>query len=203
MTSYSDSTGLSPLTPYYYRIRANNSAGASANSTVATATTFAAPVLPLVPTNLSAGAISSSQIVLNWRDASADETSFIVERSPNGTNTWTQIGSVPANATTYTDSSGLSASTQYFYRVHSANGAGASAASNVASATTTAAATSLPSPWTDADIGTVGAAGSGTYSNGLYTIQAPAPTSGAPRTDRISPTFRSPETGRLPRRSRR
>src|SRR5262249_18818183 len=40
-TTYNDNTGLSPKTHYYYRIRATNVVGPSANSTVAAGTTLA------------------------------------------------------------------------------------------------------------------------------------------------------------------
>ncbi len=141
------------------------------NPNVATATTPAPPVLPLSPTNLVASAISSTQIALGWRDASADENNFFIERSLDGSTNWTQVGTVGANVTTFTDSTGLSASTQYFYRVRSSNAAGSSTPSNSASATTLAASTNLPSPWTDSDIGAVGSAGSGALSGGVYTVK--------------------------------
>jgi hypothetical protein len=92
---------------------------------------------PAAPSGLSAAAASSSRIDLSWTDNSSDEGGFKVERSPNGT-TWTQVATVGANARTYA-AAGLSASTQYYFRVRAYNAAGDSAYSNAASATTAAA----------------------------------------------------------------
>ena len=129
------------------------------------------PILPIAPTNLAAAAISSTQVALNWHDASLDETSFIIERSPNGTTGWTQVGTTAANATTFTDAT-ATASTQFFYRVHSANGQRWRLCrfQRCQLPTTPAASTTLPSPWTDADIGTVGTVGSGSFNNNVYTV---------------------------------
>src|SRR5205823_9151139 len=57
-TSYTNG-GLSPSSTYYYVVRATASAGISANSNQAFATT---PALPSAPTNLVATAASSSVI---------------------------------------------------------------------------------------------------------------------------------------------
>ncbi len=135
-TSYSDSTGLSAGTMYYYRVRATNTAGASANSNVASATTAAAPTIPAAPSNLVATAISGSQINLTWAYNSWKETGFIIERSLDGSTGWMQIAAPAANAVSYSDSAGLSATTAYYYRVRAINAVGASANTAVATATT-------------------------------------------------------------------
>jgi hypothetical protein len=124
-------------------------------------------VAPYAPSNLAATVISSSRIDLAWVDNSANETSVRIQRSPNGT-TWTDLVTLGANATSYSDT-GLTATTQYYYRVDSSNAYGTSPASNSVSATTQATST-LPSGWLQMDIGSVGIAGSGTYSSGTYTI---------------------------------
>jgi len=98
------------------------------------------PTPPAAPTNLTAAAISFSQINLTWNDNANNETGFKIERSPDGT-TWTQIATPAANVTTYSDT-GLAASTTYYYQVRAYNGAGDSAYSNTADATTQA----LPAP---------------------------------------------------------
>lgn len=90
---------------------------------------------PNAPTNLTAIAISQSQINLAWTDASSNETGFKIERSPFAPGSWTQIATVGAGVTGYPNTS-LSAGTTYYYRVRAYNAAGDSAYSNEAHATT-------------------------------------------------------------------
>jgi N-acetylneuraminic acid mutarotase len=134
VTTYSD-TGLSASTTYYYRVRARNAAGNSSYTATANDTTDAAP--PTAPSGLSATATSSTQIDLAWTDNSGDETSFRIERSPNGTDSWVEIDSTAANATSY-ENTGLTASTTYYYRVRARNAAGDSSYTSVANDTTDA-----------------------------------------------------------------
>jgi Domain of unknown function (DUF1929)/Fibronectin type III domain len=89
---------------------------------------------PQAPTNLSATAISSSQINLSWTDNSNNETGFKVERSKNGRR-FKRIATVDADVTTYSNT-GLHRRTTYYYRVRAYNEAGNSDYSNIASATT-------------------------------------------------------------------
>jgi hypothetical protein len=96
--------------------------------------------LPVAPANLSATPVSSSQINLSWTDPSTNETGFQIERKTGGGGTYAQIGTAAANATTYSDS-GLAEGTTYFYRVRAVNGAGNSAYSSEASATTPSSGT--------------------------------------------------------------
>jgi hypothetical protein len=99
--------------------------------------TAPAPTLPAAPSALSAAAVSASQIKLTWIDNASNETGFVIERSPDGTTGWTSIASIGSNVTSYSDT-GLSATTQYFYRIYAVNALGSSDPSNVASATTQA-----------------------------------------------------------------
>ena len=131
VTSYSNA-GLVANTTYYYRVQATNSAGVSAFSNGASATTQQTP--PAAPSNLVASAISGTQIQLTWTQNSSNESDFSIERSPNASS-WSIIGTVGANMTSYTDG-GLSAWTTYYYRVRAHNNGGYSAYSNVASART-------------------------------------------------------------------
>ena len=89
---------------------------------------------PNAPDNLSASAVSSSQINLNWNDNSADETGFDIERSLDGID-FTLITTTGADTTSYSDT-GLAASTDYYYRVLAYNSNGSSAYSNTSNATT-------------------------------------------------------------------
>lgn len=143
-TTYSN-TGLNASTRYYYRIRAKNTAGNSAYSNVADATTQAPPiVIPQPPSSLTATATSSTQINLSWTDNANDETGFELESSTDGTN-FTKITDLAANTTTYSHT-GLNASTKYYYRIRAKNSAGASSYSNVADATTQAPPVTIPQP---------------------------------------------------------
>jgi len=98
---------------------------------------------PSTPTNLTATAVSSSQISLSWT-ASTDNvavTTYIAERCQGtGCMTFTQIATI--SGTSYTDA-GLAPTTSYSYRVRAADAAGnLSGYSNVTNATTNA----LPPP---------------------------------------------------------
>src|SRR4030042_811203 len=131
-TSTSD-TGLSPSTPYCYRVSAYDAAGnGSAQSTQACATTQTPPdtAPPSVPTGLTATAVSTSQINLSW-NASTDNvgvTGYMVYR---------EGAFLKSVATTSTSDTGLSPSTPYCYRVSAYDAAGnGSAQSTQACATT-------------------------------------------------------------------
>ena len=87
------------------------------------------------PSGLIATAASSSQINLSWTDNSSTETGFRIERSSSSAGPYSEIATVGANVTTYSNT-GLSASTTYYYRVRAYNANGNSASSSVASATT-------------------------------------------------------------------
>ena len=98
--------------------------------------------IPSAATNLSATAASSSSIDLAWTDNASDENGFNVERSTDGTN-FNLIGSLGADVSSYSDN-GLNASTLYYYRVIAFNGAGNSAFSNIANATTLGSTVTIP-----------------------------------------------------------
>jgi hypothetical protein len=93
--------------------------------------------LPVEPSSLVATAVSSSRVNLTWTDNSSDELGFKVERSTSG-NIWTQVAIVSASETSYSVQ-GLSASTNYQFRVRAFSVDGDSAYSNTADATTQAA----------------------------------------------------------------
>jgi titin len=135
-TSYSN-TGLSSSTTYYYRVRAYNSSGNSGYSNTGSATTQSGGSVPNAPTNLTATAVSSSQINLTWQDNAGNENGFHVWRYHSSVG-WSQIDIVGANTTNYPDS-GLSPATSYSYAVRAYNAAGVSGWSNVPTATTLSA----------------------------------------------------------------
>ena len=124
---------LNANTKYFYRVRAFNAGGNSAYSNNAEATTL--PKAPVAPTNLTVTVVSFSKLNLAWQDKSANEDSFMVERKLGAAGTFAQIAKLPANAVAFGDT-GLSASTQYFYRVRASNTGGLSPYSNEGNATT-------------------------------------------------------------------
>ncbi|MEW5767596.1 MAG: DUF5050 domain-containing protein, partial [bacterium] len=92
VTTYQNS-GLSPTTAYYYRVRAYNTKGDSLYSNEASDTTPGAEI-PNAPTNLTATAISSSQINLAWTDNSDTEVGFKIERKTGVGGTYDTIAIV-------------------------------------------------------------------------------------------------------------
>jgi subtilisin family serine protease len=104
------------------------------------------PTPPAAPTALSASAVSSSQINLAWTDNANNEDGFKIERCQGaGCTNFAQIATVGANVTSYSNT-GLTASTDYSYRVRANNSAGDSDYSNTASATTQAAGAAPADP---------------------------------------------------------
>jgi hypothetical protein len=129
--TFTPNTGWSGVTSFTFK--ANDGALDSAVATV-TVTVAGAGTVPAAPSGLSATAVSTSQINLTWNDNSTNEDGFKIERSSNNS-TWTQIGTVGRNATTFS-STGLSANKTYYHRVRAYNVLGNSAYSNTASAKT-------------------------------------------------------------------
>jgi len=139
-----NSTGLTGLTQYFFRIRAYNNDGNSAYTDEKDATTLIDP--PGVPSGLSAAAISSSQINLSWQDNAINEDGFHIERKTGAAGTYAIIASIGPSATlnvSFIDVS-VAGSTQYFYRIRSFNVSWVSPPSNEANATTPAAAIATP-----------------------------------------------------------
>jgi len=75
-----------------------------------------APAPPANPSSLSANSFNNSRIDLTWTDNSSDEDDFKIEIKIGAAGAYSEIATVAANATSYS-STGLDASTQYFYRV--------------------------------------------------------------------------------------
>jgi hypothetical protein len=129
VTTYNN-TGLSQHTIYYYRVRAYYSTYNSSYSNEDYATTEIA-----APGNLTATAVSISQINLHWTDNSNDEDGFGIQRKNGIFGTYEFITIVAANATSY-QNTGLSQGTKYYYRVCAYIGTTTSDFSNEANETT-------------------------------------------------------------------
>ena len=95
------------------------------------------------PTNLTATAVSQSQINLHWKDNSTNERGFQIERSPNGTTGWKVIDRVRLNVEDYQDTTAECGSTSY-YRVNAFTAGGFSAYTNVAHDTTLVCSPAAP-----------------------------------------------------------
>jgi hypothetical protein len=95
------------------------------------------------PSNLTAIAVSASQIELAWRDKSSRETGFELRRSTTGpTGTYALLTRTGANVTSYSNI-GLIASTQYCYKVRAFR---VTASKTSYSAFSTAACATTPTP---------------------------------------------------------
>ena len=136
------SSGLVPGETYSFRVFAFNSTGESPPSNEAWATApipEAAP--PVAPTDLVATPISSVQVQLQWRDTSANETGFRIERriipfgGSEGSTEWQLLTTVEANVTLHNDQQ-IVGGTTYLYRIVAFNLYGESLASNEARAAT-------------------------------------------------------------------
>ena len=131
--SYSD-TSAQPASTYTYHVTAFNSAFESAPSNDSTATTPASNPPNGDPSNLTATAVSSSQINLAWTSGSTNQDGFAIERC-TGT-ACTNFAEIARTAGTTYNNTGLSPNTSYSYRVRAFNGDGYSNYSNTANATT-------------------------------------------------------------------
>jgi hypothetical protein len=72
-----------------------------------------------------------AQLTLTWQDNSNDEDNFAIERKTGTNGTYSQLASVAANVTSYSDA-GVTSGITYCYRVQAVNSAGASAYTNEA-----------------------------------------------------------------------
>src|SRR5262245_6616933 len=91
------------------------------------------PALVLwAPSDLAAVADAPTAISLNWKDNSADETRFRVERSLAAAAGFVAVSEVPGGVTHFSDT-GVMPGNTYYYRVLALGASGESPPSNVAS----------------------------------------------------------------------
>lgn len=135
------SSGTGPVTTHVYSTPGNYTAsltvvdsGGASSTTTGTIVVTGLP--PAAPTNLTAAALTSSSIRLNWTNGTIDQTGVRVERCKgSGCANFAQVAVLPGTPATFTDT-GLARRTTYTYRVRAYNAAGDSAYSNTASART-------------------------------------------------------------------
>ena len=141
VTSY-ENTGLTAATSYIYAVASVNAIGdfaISASTTVATlSSTLTAPV------SVTTSVVSDTQINLTWKDTTVAETGYRILRRKSTVTTFTTVTTLPANSTSYSDTS-LTASTGYIYAVVAVDAAGKTAQSANATATTKAEVVNAPS----------------------------------------------------------
>ncbi len=134
-------------TTYVYRARAVNSVGVGDPSPQRSVTL--GPGRPGAPTGLSATASTASGVDLTWTapadNGGAAVEGYVIERS-TGSGVWTVVSRPAGDATSYEDT-GLTPSTEYYYRIQAVNAHGTSGWSNEPVVTTPA--TSKPGRITD------------------------------------------------------
>jgi hypothetical protein len=104
----------------FFRVQAFNEAGASAWSSVVSATTNINQ-----PTGFTALAISESEVELSWNDESQIEDGYRVEMATNETGPWTLVAETNENIEAHMVDELLPV-TEYFFRVRSFNADGIS-----------------------------------------------------------------------------
>ncbi len=119
-TTYVDSTGLQPVTLYFYKIAAVNGIGTSALAAAVFAQTNTPPA-PAAPTNLIVTTVSTTALQLDWTaSVSSNITKYkIYRRGPSDVD-FVQIDSVPEVVLTYTNT-GLIENSTYFYKLIAAH----------------------------------------------------------------------------------
>lgn len=103
---------------------------------------------PATPRQLTAGFGGPLRIDLAWQDRSVNESEFRLQRRLLGEGSFTTVANLPANTTSYTDSTVVGDVT-YEYRVQAVGLTGAAAASGVVEATALAEPPPLPPSLSD------------------------------------------------------
>lgn len=122
-----------PLAAGTYFIGVSSFRGSSSYTVQVASPDQPAPQVPAAPSGLTATPTSDTVVRLNWTDNATNESEFRVEARSTGN--FNDLGSVPANATGV-NITGLTAGTQYTFRVRARNGSGDSPYSNEATART-------------------------------------------------------------------
>ena len=132
VTDYSDLSAPASVESRY-RVRAYKNSSCpwdSGYSNTASDSTF-----PATSSNLTAMALNSWMIKLDWDDNASDEDGYEVEVL-TASGEYVQIANLPANSVSFVDTMSLEPETEYSYRVRPYRSIDASPYSNVTSATT-------------------------------------------------------------------
>ncbi|MRX69159.1 Fibronectin type III domain-containing protein [Flavobacterium resistens] len=132
-------------TTYYYRVRAYNGSCISSNSNTIS---YATPVAPVAPVATAGTVVTCSQFTANWGTVSG-ATSYIIDVSTQtGANFAANIlgsyNNLNVGNVLTKDITGLSASTNYYYRVRATNSCGTSGNSNIINVATVSTAVAVP-----------------------------------------------------------
>ncbi|MBI5664121.1 MAG: DUF2341 domain-containing protein, partial [Nitrospirae bacterium] len=125
-------TGLTPSVTYCYRVKSYKTASCSWESAYISSCDL---LFSAKPTGLTATALNSMMVRLDWTDNAGDESGYEVEMKVwHGA--FTKIADVAADVTSYTDTTGIEEQKEYIYRVRSVRGNDKSPYSNEAAVTT-------------------------------------------------------------------
>lgn len=146
-TSYMDA-GLTPDTPYTYRVRANNFA---ANSPFTPDVIAGTPIAPPTPSNSHLISVTTNTISFGWKLNSTKpgdaETGVVISRKTGDAGFFQVIADLPAGTMSFTDYgpgvNGLAPGTLFDYHIQAYNIAGYSDFAGVTTSTRTLAPTAL------------------------------------------------------------
>jgi len=111
-------SGLTEDTLYTYAFYALN--GTSGSNAWA-ASTFATPMTDAkAPVFTNAASVTPGSIALGWQDNAATETAYVLQRSLMAGSGYTNVATLPPDATSYTDT-GVAPDTEYFYQLAATN----------------------------------------------------------------------------------
>ena len=128
--TYTDNN-VAPRSVYYYRIRLDGSAVIAYSNVIRVETP--APIA-ISPANITATALTSASVKIDWQYGGTGISGFVIERSPDDKKHFSTIASVSHTARTHTDQQ-LVAGKTYYYRVFAVNGQDVSDYSNIANVT--------------------------------------------------------------------
>ena len=145
--TYTDTTVVADNT-YFYRVQALNASVSTAFSNVVTENI---PAPPATPSNGHATLITATTVDLAWTNNATNADEYKIFREIVG-GTFTQIATLPGNATTYDDSN-LTPGTNYDYHIEAWNISGAADRTGADLYTVSAAITSLSATASPGQVG--------------------------------------------------